>query len=85
MFKHICQDIYYLYNTIYILSDNDVHILKACQKSFQNIYVNLLVYTNSSIYIVNILKNVFQNKWLLNYFQIVKLDRQMYASFSDRS
>ena len=84
MFKHIFQDIYHLYNTIFIILHNDIHILKACQKSFQNIYINILVYTNYFIYLVNILKNVLKHKWLLNYFQIVKLVKHMYISFSDR-
>ena len=30
------------------------------------------------------LENVFIHKWILNYFQIVKLARHMYTSFSDR-
>ena len=85
MFKHIFQDIYHLYNTISILLHNDIHILKAYQRSFQNIYINILVYTNYSIQMVNILKNVFKHKWLLNYLLIVKLVRRMNTSFSDMS
>ena len=65
MFKHIFQDINHLYEIICIYQDIEIYILKA-----------LLCYTNSKY-----LEIVFKNKWILNYFQIVKLVRHWILHF----